>query len=601
MAAPSYTTDLADINTADAITNWTELNGHSSGGAATAETDYFIQGTGCISQAFSASKSGTVFGLEYDYGSDLSGSFSAGDCVFVWQVVLAGNAIDSFDNGGLRFGVGSSSGNIDFWKTGGRDFGRNPYGGWQNYAIDPTYTADYSEGTPTGAYQIFGSWPNTTAIISKGNMHGVDAIRYGRGELIIEFGEVTNGYGNFGELSNANDANAITYTGDTVNTSPTIINVSDTTELYPGAPITGSGIPASTTILTVDSATQITISNNATATASTVALTTAPYNRWGLLKAESSGYLWKGLMSFGNATNACQFVDANVSITVDDTPRTYAGFNAIEVNNASTVIDWTNISFVAVNASQLSPGSFEMIDDASVTMTGCSFTDMTTFIFDSNATINETTFRRCGQVTQAGGTFDACIFEDSEAAESLLADNPSLISNCIFDSDGSNHAIRCDAVGTYSFVGHTFVDYATSDGSTGNEVFYNNSGGLITLNATDVTGTISVRNGVGASTVVNNNITYTITILDENATAIVGAQVAMFKSSDDSVIHASSATNGSGQVTGSVTASTGAVYIRVRQSNTADSTRYYPTSTVGSIGSTAFSVTITMIEDTTVA
>ena len=72
---------------------------------------------------------------------------------------------------------------------------------------------------------------------------------------------------------------AETPSGDTTLDSAVITNIADTSNLAAGMIITGSGIPADTTIASVDSGTQITISNNATATASTVSLTcksTAP-------------------------------------------------------------------------------------------------------------------------------------------------------------------------------------------------------------------------------------------------------------------------------------------------------------------------------------
>lgn len=65
----------------------------------------------------------------------------------------------------------------------------------------------------------------------------------------------------------------ISITGDTTDTSAVIANVSDTTDLRVGQTITGAGIAADSTIVSVDSATQITISAAATATAAGVALT----------------------------------------------------------------------------------------------------------------------------------------------------------------------------------------------------------------------------------------------------------------------------------------------------------------------------------------
>ena len=204
MATPTYTTDLNDITTAESITNWAELTGHTGGGSPTNESDYFIQGSYCVSQSTGV-KTGTACGLQYDYGSDMSSSMNTGDCFFIWHIYLAANAIDTWANGGIRFGVGSSAGNMNFWNSVGKDFGRNPYGGWQNVAIDPTYDADTTDGTPTTAYQFFGSLPNILSAVSKGNPHGVDAIRYGRGDLIVEYGETAD-YATFDGMASTNDS-----------------------------------------------------------------------------------------------------------------------------------------------------------------------------------------------------------------------------------------------------------------------------------------------------------------------------------------------------------------------------------------------------------
>lgn len=63
-----------------------------------------------------------------------------------------------------------------------------------------------------------------------------------------------------------------TQTGDTTDTSDSITNLSDTTDLRVGMRVVGSGIPDDTVISSIDSGTAITISNNATATDTTVSL-----------------------------------------------------------------------------------------------------------------------------------------------------------------------------------------------------------------------------------------------------------------------------------------------------------------------------------------
>ena len=62
-------------------------------------------------------------------------------------------------------------------------------------------------------------------------------------------------------------------TGNITNTSPVVTNISSTSKLAVGMRVTGAGIQANTTIASVDSATQITLNNNATATTTGVSLT----------------------------------------------------------------------------------------------------------------------------------------------------------------------------------------------------------------------------------------------------------------------------------------------------------------------------------------
>lgn len=68
----------------------------------------------------------------------------------------------------------------------------------------------------------------------------------------------------------------ITQTGSATNGSAIITGLSDTSDMRVGAAAEGTGIPSSTTVLTIDSGTQITLSANATATGSP-SLTFFPY------------------------------------------------------------------------------------------------------------------------------------------------------------------------------------------------------------------------------------------------------------------------------------------------------------------------------------
>ena len=454
MTVPSYTTDLQTVSLCDAIGTWIEIPSRKSGSAPILEDRAYIEGSKCISQATGVA-TGKTAGAQFDYGGNIA-SWVSGWVIMMWQFFQAPKVIDTWANGGMRIGIGSGSGDVDLWNAQGNDYGRNPYGGWGNVAIDPEYAGGYDErvGTPTaGNYRYFWSAPNMLLAVSKGNPHCIDAVRYGRGELKIEYGE-TASYGTFAGIATQNDA-----------------------------------------------------------------------SRWGLLQAEGTGYLWKGLMSFGNSTNACDFRDSNRNITVDDTPRTYAAFNKIEINNASSRVDWTGVNITTLDESGLSVGSFEMINDATVNFTSCVFTGMNTFIFDSNAVLDAVTFRRCGQVTQAGAAFDNCIFDESPATIALVADDLTAISDCDFVSDGNGYAIEgFSAAGSYTLDGLTFTDYASSDGSTGDEALHVlASSGTVTIN---YTGAAPSVHSAGATIVmVGSSVDITVTVKTAAGVNVENAKV----------------------------------------------------------------------------
>lgn len=83
-----------------------------------------------------------------------------------------------------------------------------------------------------------------------------------------------------------------TFTATTVNGSPVLTNVSTLVGIYPNQTISGTGIPGSTTIASIDAkANTVTLSANATANGSTITMTCARY---------VEAYLNNGFMSAAN-------------------------------------------------------------------------------------------------------------------------------------------------------------------------------------------------------------------------------------------------------------------------------------------------------------
>jgi hypothetical protein len=450
MVAPAYTTDLLTFDLLTGAANFLpEFSGLAGGRSETDDTDYEIQGSDHVSKQYNATGLGSL-GIEYPTGpGDPVAGWVSGWNFFMWGVFLPAGAVDSYANGGLRMIVGSDSNNHRQWIVGGNDFGSYPYGGWQNFVVDPETSGDYTDtGTYTADYGVVGLGVNVLSAISKGNPMGIDAIRYGRGEFRVADGEAAD-YATFDGMATENDLNA---------------------------------------------------------------------NMWGLFQAIPGGYLWKGLITLGYG-GVVDFRDFNKNIVIDDTRKVLSSFNRLEIVTAGSNVEWTNISITSLGT--VAKGELEMIDNATLIDIGGVFTDMSTFIYQSNATIDGRTWRRCGLVTQGGGDFDNCVFDEASGAVALLVDNPDNIDNCTFNSDGTGHAKELTtacAGNSYTITDFWANDYASIDGVTGNEVIFNDSGGAVTINIDGGSGVsnISVMNGSGASTTLVANYSFTVTGLELN-------------------------------------------------------------------------------------
>jgi hypothetical protein len=235
--------------------------------------------------------------------------------------------------------------------------------------------------------------------------------------------------------------------------------------------------------------------------------------RWGQIQAIDGGYLWQGLITLGYGGTAVYFVDSNRNILVANTIKVQSAFNRIEIRVATSTVSWTGITIQALGTT--SKGEFEVIDNATVSITNCTFIDMSTFVFKSGATqtVDATTFRRCGQVTQNGADFDNCKFEDSTGTAALVVDDITKVTNCSFDSAGTGYGIQgFSSAGDYNLASLSFTGYAANDGSTGNEAIYvTATTGVVNLT---VTGTPSVRTAGATVNKISGTVDTVITVKD---------------------------------------------------------------------------------------
>lgn len=557
MAVVSVTTDLANIHLATAadLASFGESanTGYDDFPAPDDEPNFFIQGTQCISVAY-ANKNSVAGSLFYDNTTSIT--VPTDGAILTWQFWIAPTSLDTFANLGMFMGVGPDLNNHTFFAVSGSDYPPNPIGGWYCYALDPdnlpATVANVVIGTGKGTngtdyIQIGGGI--TSPELARGQAFAIDATRVGRASSIVTAGGGGDPDANF---------SVIAETLDTVS------------------------------------------------------------SRYGIFQASGGSFTMQGRLALGDGTTEVNFTDANQTITILPTPSVGPNFNLIEIQNGTTnpsKVIWDNIfisnpGVLDTVAPSASRGDFILTDNANIQFTGCSFTNMGTFVFNAGTNPNnleDVTFRNCEQVTQSNAVITGSTFETTVSSTALLANDLSNVSESFFvwNSSGiDNHAIELPSTlvnRTITLTGVDFTSYPSAGGGTANAMIYNNSGaGLVTINAVGctvdgTTGTITVRNGTSATTTVNQVVSNTVTVTDVDGVAISAAQVAAYLVSDDSLVF-NGQTNGSGVATFTSTPSA-SMYVRVRKS-TSGSTRYVPVETPASATATAgINLSVTLVED----
>lgn len=172
---------------------------------------------------------------------------------------------------------------------------------------------------------------------------------------------------------------------------------------------------------------------------------------------------------------------------------------------------------------------------------------------------------------------------------------PAVFSSCAFTGSATaGHAIRITTAGTYSFSGNTFTSFGAN--TTTSAAILNESGGLVTLNITGGGGTPTYRNIGGATTVINNEVTLSVTVKNASGTAIQNARVAIYKSSDNTqILNALTDVAGLASIAYAYIGDE-SIYIRVRKTSTG-TTRYVNNDSSGTITATGFSATVTLTTD----
>jgi hypothetical protein len=450
-------------------------------------------------------------------------TITAPNAVFAWIYFAAPNALATQTNGGLRFLVGSSNGAFKQYYVRGSD--SYAYGGWECIPFHPsietgaaTINVDATAGTftrTTGDFTANGFESGmtivTTGFTNAGNntTKVISSVTTTVITVTVTTGLVTeNGNGDEWVRQCDNLLGSPTTTAQWFGGAAVL---SGATAVSKGNPFGLDAIRwgrGESRMYDGESADPASFAGFATNANDTVA------NRLGLIQEIDGGFLIQGKIVLGYSA-AVYFKQENTTVLIADTEKVVSSFNAIEIrqpSGTSTVI-FTNVSFLALNAT--ARGNWITTDNATVTLTACTFTSMGTFGFLGSTTATTCTFRACNLVTQSSAVIVGCTFDSTnDATKGLLSNNPANVTSCIFKSSGTKHGIEFNTPGTYTWAGNTFTGYASSDGSSGNEAVYNNCTPYNTTQtyaSSNQDSTVSLRSDAGGDSAVGECFASTAT------------------------------------------------------------------------------------------
>jgi hypothetical protein len=257
-------------------------------------------------------------------------------------------------------------------------------------------------------------------------------------------------------------------------------------------------------------------------------------NRWGVVTAKDGILFITGTLTIGASGTATKFASVGETIVFPNHRVTtaFAGLK-LDIQNATTEIYISGGLFNgrgALTGSDDTRPRIEVVGTAGVCdFAGHTFSGYEQVIFTSVVEATTCSFTNGRLITPNGANLSGSAITGATGTTALLwnvnADTDGKLDNTSFSSGGAGHAIELGSNTPTSITLRNvgFSSYAGTDGSTGNEALYNNSGKTITVFIVGGT-TPSVRNGSGASTIlVANPVTVTLTVTTTTGTAIQNA------------------------------------------------------------------------------
>ena len=467
MAAPAWATDLTSFWTADTAAS-TVTNFTLTGGptGATNNPETDYYVQGGATPA-SISKNAFAASTKGFIIDNLGTTFTVptDGIVLAWGIFTAVGSLAAKASGGLRIAIGDSATSYNQYYVGGSD--TLIFESWVPYVVNPN-AATADAGTVTTNWR----WVGIIAALptggpTKGAPLAIDAIRYGRHTLTYTLGDGSPNYNTFAL---------------------------------------------------------------AEATANSLA------NRWGNIEYNKGAYYVQGFHSFGSSGTLVDFRDSNKVVFIrasganngtNDAVTT--GYNRFEILNASSNVDWDNVTFQALGTRARgvfvhTAGTFDA--------TNCQFIDVDTFSLLSTSVMTDCTFRRTNAITAPGSdlrrsrVLTPTIAADTSAIVWNVNTNPNGKLDGMTFSKGTNahHAINLGASSptTVTLTGITFTGFNSSDAQNDSVLYLSDQGSdkAWTINAIGCTGTVSYKKARSGDTVtVNQGVSVSIHAQDIDTAA----------------------------------------------------------------------------------
>lgn len=226
-------------------------------------------------------------------------------------------------------------------------------------------------------------------------------------------------------------------------------------------------------------------------------------NRWGYVTSRAGVLYVVGGLAIGEDASqtaaATQFTDTGGTVVwVNGWCETGFFRQRINLGNASTTVDMTNMTFVSRGLDNNTVGlGYTTTEDTRLVWTttgtsgtftadGCVWQNLSSMTLTSACTLTGCTIE-AEAITQSGADISESVIQTTSAASTACLSDPTFgtttdLNNTEFVQAGAGHALEIGSAGSYDLTNITFTDYNASDGQTDSAIFINVASGTVTLN-----------------------------------------------------------------------------------------------------------------------